>query len=107
VQRFPEDGGKQQVSIGGGNHPRWRRDGRELYYYSGDGKLMAVQVRSGERFEVGAASPLFEFRAGAIRGNSPYAVSDDGQQVLINTMVDAEPNAPLTVVINWAVEMKK
>src|SRR5262249_12768931 len=42
VQGFPEGGGKRQVSTGGGNFPRWRRDGLELFYYAGDGKLMAT-----------------------------------------------------------------
>ena len=66
VQSFPGGGGKRQVSTGGGNHPRWRRDGRELFYYAGDGKLMAAPVRSGESFEMGAAVSLFEFRAGTL-----------------------------------------
>src|SRR5262245_45667118 len=108
VQSFPEGGGKRQVSTGGGNHPRWRRDGRELFYYSTDGKLMAAQVRSGASFEVGAPVSLFEFRAvtpGAVL--APYAVTGDGQRFLINALVETEPNAPLTVVVNWAAEAKK
>jgi len=52
VQSFPDGGGKQQVSTGVGNYPRWRRDGRELFYYAGDGKLMAAPVEGGESFEI-------------------------------------------------------
>jgi len=108
VQRFPGGGGKRQVSKGGGNFPRWHGDGRELFYYTRDGKLMASPVRSGERFEVGAAVSIFEFRAGSITFSfAPYAVTADGQRFLINAVVDAEPNAPLTVVVNWAAEVKK
>ncbi|HSB10875.1 MAG TPA: hypothetical protein VLM38_15420, partial [Blastocatellia bacterium] len=59
VQRFPTGGGKRQISTGGGVGPHWRRDGKELFYYSTDGKLMALPVKSGENFEVGAAEPLF------------------------------------------------
>src|SRR5262245_13778191 len=66
VQSFPVGGGKRQVSTGGGSGPLWRRDGRELFYYAADGKLMAAPVRSGESFEVGAPVPLFEFRAGPL-----------------------------------------
>jgi hypothetical protein len=102
VQGYPGGGGKRQISIGGGDIPRWRRDGRELFYYSGDGKLMAAPVKSGESFEAGAATPLFEFRAGAVQSFSPYAVTADGQRFLINAVVEKEPNAPLTVVVNWA-----
>jgi eukaryotic-like serine/threonine-protein kinase len=108
VQSFPRGGGKQQVSTGGGAHPRWRRDGRELFYYTGDGKLMAAPVRSGKRFEVGASVPLFEFRSGTVQEIfAPYAVTADGQRFLINTMVETEPNAPLTVVVNWAAGVPK
>src|SRR5262249_716558 len=64
VQSFSDGGGKRQVSTGGGGGPRWRQDGRELFYYAADGKLMAAPVRNGDSFEVGTAVPLFEFRAG-------------------------------------------
>ena len=109
VQRFPDGSGKRQVSTGGGRVPRWGRDGRELFYYSGDGKLMAVQVRSGESLNVGAAVSLFEFRTGTILAHviTPYAVTSDGMRFLINEVVVMEPNAPLTGVINWAAEIKK
>src|SRR5262245_47323898 len=103
VQSFPGGGSKRQVSSGGGNHPRWRRDGRELFYYAGGGKLMAPPVKSGESLEVGEAASLFEFRAGA----GHYAVTADGQRFLINAVVEMEPNAPLTVWTNWTAGMKK
>jgi roadblock/LC7 domain-containing protein len=103
VQRFPEGDSKRQVTTGGGAHPRWRLDGRELFYYAGDGKLIAAPVRSGESFEVGSAVSLFEFRSGTVQAlYAPYAVTADGQQFLINAIVETEPNAPLTVVVNWA-----
>ncbi|MCI0391155.1 MAG: hypothetical protein MOB07_20620 [Acidobacteria bacterium] len=102
VQSFPGGGGKRQVSNGGGNNPRWSGDGRELFYYAGDGKLMAARVRSGENFEMDAAVPLFEFRAGTAPIFAPYAVTADGKRFLINEVVETEPNAPLTVVVNWA-----
>jgi hypothetical protein len=108
VQSFPEGVSKRQVSNGGGNHPRWRRDGRELFYYAGDGKLMAAPVRSGESFEVGAPVSLFKFRAGTLGEIfAPYVVKGDGQRFLINAVMDPEPNAPLTVVVNWAAEARK
>jgi len=110
VQSFPDGSGKRQVTNGGGSAPRWRRnDGRELFYYAGDGKLMAAPVRGGESLETGAASQLFEFRAGTflVTVAPPYAVSGDGQRFLINAVVDTEPNAPLTVVTNWIAGVKK
>jgi Tol biopolymer transport system component len=108
VQSFPGGGGKRQVSTGGGIGPHWRRDGRELFYYSGDGKLMAAPVRSGESLEVDESASLFEFRAGTLLVTfTPFAVTADGQRFLINAVVDTEPNAPLTVVVNWAADLKK
>jgi dipeptidyl aminopeptidase/acylaminoacyl peptidase len=107
VQSFPGGGGKRQVSNGGGNNPRWRRDGRELFFYRGDGKMMATPVRSGESLEIGVAVPLFAFRAGTTPGFVPYAVTADGQRFLVDAVVETEPNAPLTIVVNWAAEVKK
>jgi Tol biopolymer transport system component len=101
VQSFPGGGGKWQVSINGGAYPRWRQDGKELFYYAADGKVMAATVRSSESFKLGEAISLFEFRAGTIQNFAPYAVTADGQRFLINAVVETETNAPLTVVINW------
>ncbi len=104
---FPKGGGKRQISTSGGSSLRWRRDGRELFYYAMDGKLMAAPVKSGDSIDVGAAVSLFEFRAGSVPGFSPFAVTADGQRFLVNAIVEAEPNAPLTVVLNWNAQAKK
>jgi eukaryotic-like serine/threonine-protein kinase len=108
VQGFPEGGGKRQVSTGGGFGPRWRKNGRELFYYSVDGKLMAAQVRIGESIEADEPVSLFEFRNGILGAPfAPYAVTADGQRFLITEIVDTEPNAPLTVMTNWTAGVKK
>jgi Tol biopolymer transport system component len=102
VQSFPDGSSKRQVSNGGGNYPRWRQNGQELFYYARDGKLIATQVRTGENFEmIGAPVSLFDFRAGSLVTFAPYAVTNDGQRFLINAVVEMEPNAPLTVAPNW------
>jgi serine/threonine protein kinase/Tol biopolymer transport system component len=108
VQSFPTGVGKKQLSFGGAHSPRWRRDGKELFYYSSDGKLMAVPVESGESFAVGAAVTLFEFRSGS-SGPAvvPYAVTADGQRFLLNAIVENETTAALTVVSNWTAELKR
>jgi dipeptidyl aminopeptidase/acylaminoacyl peptidase len=107
VQSFPGGGGKRQVSNGGGIGPRWRQDGWELFCYAADGKLMAAPVRSGDTLEVSAAVSLFDFRAGTDTPFATYAVTADGQRFLINTVVETEPNAPLTIVVNWAAGVKR
>ena len=56
-------GGKWLISTSGGTLPRWRRDGKELFYLAPDGKLMAVEIRSGANFEAGAPKLLFDTHA--------------------------------------------
>src|SRR5215813_14131699 len=108
VQSFPTGGGKQLISSGGGNNPRWRRDGKELFYYSADGKMMAVSVKTGESFEAANAVSLFDFRAGtSVLAHAPFAVTDDGQRFLINVIVQNQTATPLTGVSNWTAELKR
>jgi dipeptidyl aminopeptidase/acylaminoacyl peptidase len=107
VKSFPGGEGKRQVSTGGGIGPLWRGDGKELFYQAPDGKLMAVAVKVGTSFETGTPAPLFEFRASANVITPYYDVTRDGRRFLLSTVVETEPNAPLTVVVNWAAEAPK
>ena len=62
VESFPTHGGKRQISLAGGSGPRWRADGKELYYYSLDGTLMAVSV-TGSGASLTTGPPIvFPFR---------------------------------------------
>jgi hypothetical protein len=102
VESFPERGGKRQISTSGGSGPRWRGDGKELYYQTPDGKLMATPVTDSTNLAVGAPVALFEFRPSSGLIAPFYSVSRDGQRFLLSTIVETEPNAPLTVWVNWA-----
>ena len=62
VRPFPVSPGIWPVSTGGGSQPRWRRDGKELFYLALDGKLMVVEVNAGERFRAGVPKALFQMR---------------------------------------------
>ena len=107
VQTFPLSDRKWQVSTDGGYEPRWRGDGREIYYLSEDRKLMAVSVGAGPSFAV--PKMLFQTRVpeGVTSRRTHYVPSRDGQRFLINTQSnDATPN-PITVVLNWQAELKK
>ena len=107
VQTFPLSNRKWQVSTDGGYEPRWRADGREIYYLSDDRKLMAVAVGAGPSFAV--PKVLFQTRVpeGVSSRRTHYVPSRDGQRFLINTQTaDASPN-PITVVLNWQAELKK
>jgi Tol biopolymer transport system component len=108
VQSFPAGAGKFQVSTGaGGVQPRWRRDGKELFYIATDGRLMAVEAKTANRFEYGAPQALFNPRipgGGSNVNFFGYDVAADGKRFLVNTVSTAAENAapaPITVVLNW------
>jgi serine/threonine protein kinase/Tol biopolymer transport system component len=110
VSPFPGFGSKWQVSRGGGEEPRWRRDGKELFYLAPDGRLMAADVRTAAGFEVG--SPIAVFLTHPRQPISAmdffsYDVTPDGQKFLVNTRVDVSNSAPLSVILNWSSEMEK
>jgi eukaryotic-like serine/threonine-protein kinase len=110
VSAFPIANGKWQVSSAGGQEPRWRQDGRELFYLSAEGKLMAVAVTAGASFEAGLPTVLFQtHRRQPVSAQDffSYDVSGDGQKFLIATRVDEANSAPLTVLLNWTSEMEK
>jgi Tol biopolymer transport system component len=103
-------GGKWQVSVAGGAWPRWRRDGREIFYLALDNKLMVAAVNAqGSAFEVDGVRPLFDARVIPNQGFSMFDVSADGQRFLINTLAEDSPSAPtpITLVINWAAGLKR
>jgi serine/threonine protein kinase len=99
---FPGPGERFQVSPSGGAAPRWRRDGRELFYLAEDGALMAVEVRTAGAPDVGTSRKLFEPHPRAL----DYDVSSDGQRFLI-VASGAESSPPITLVQNWAPGLKK
>lgn len=110
VQNFPNAGGKLMVSINGGFQPRWRRDGKELFYFGTDNKLMVVQVKTnGNDFQAGTPSPLFQ--ATLIPpipiGGSAGEVTHDGQRFLINVLVEESASSPAIVVQNWTALLKR
>jgi len=106
VTRFPGPGGKWQLSAAGGTQPRWRRDGKEVFYLSPDNRLMSAEVNAaGSAFEVGAMRSLFATQAGG--PGSVYDVSPDGQRFLVNTLVEEAAAAPITLVVNWPAALKK
>ena len=105
VQSFPKPGSKAQISTDGGRKPVWSRDGKELYFIGDDRKMMAVSVKTGERFEAGTPKALFQTGIGPGALND-FDVSKDGR-FLIPTQVEEVADSPLTVVVNWPALLKK
>ena len=108
VQSFPEPGHKVTVSKTGGTHPRWRSDGKELYYVSADHQLMAAPVQTGGSFTAGAPVALFEIGNHGRRNNLyAYDVSADGQRFLVVRPEEDASTRPLTVLQNWTTLLKQ
>jgi serine/threonine protein kinase len=106
VQPFPGPGRKWQVSAATGSAAAWSRDGKEIFYVGPDRKLMTVPVKTTPEFEAGIAVPLFEARMAPPPGRQ-YDVSADGKRFILNTPASEEAAAPITVVLNWAAELKR
>jgi hypothetical protein len=104
VRSFPKGDQKWKISTAGGWQPLWRRDGRELFFLSQDGIVMATDVIKGPRFEAGAPHPLFRTTIPPYPGPPQipahtYAVSNDGQRFLVNQPVEDASKGAISVVI--------
>ena len=103
VTTFPDAVGKWQVSRGGGTEPRWRGDGKEIFYIAPGGMLTAVPVSTTGGFATGTPTPLFQFHARAVISSTDvfsYDVSKDGKRFLVNRYVKPEQIPPLTIVLH-------
>ncbi len=116
VRPFPPGGGEWTISIAGGQQPRWRGDGKELFFVAADGKMMAVAVKpvAAARASFEAGSPVELFDAHIVNsGNGnlfEYDVTSDGKRFLIDTTsvaAGAAATPTLTVVVNWSAGLNK
>ncbi len=98
VQAYPGKESKWQISNEAGTRPLWSRDGRELFYISGDNKMMTVDIKSGVRFEHSVPKPLFDTRTAP---TALYDVARDGKRFLMLNPGEPDANVPMTVVVNW------
>ncbi|HTF38520.1 MAG TPA: hypothetical protein VK651_09440, partial [Blastocatellia bacterium] len=106
VRTFPDSGARWRVSTGGGAQPRWRRDGRELFYIAVDRKLMVLDVKLGATFEASIPQTLFGTRILSLTDFNQYAVTADGQRFLINSTTEETGTIPISVVVNWTADLK-
>ncbi len=116
VRPIPPSGDQWLISTAGGAQPRWRRDGRELFYVADDQKLMAVPIKTGGSpsgapsgpFEAGVPRALFEISIPS-QGVVPlffYQPTADGQRFLVTAPAAGEEAPRITVVLNWAAGRK-
>jgi Tol biopolymer transport system component len=103
VRPFPLGGTPTRVSLQGGGWPAWRKDGREIFFLSLDGSMMAVTVSLDGNLRIDEPRRLFNVRLrpmGRLDAYS-YDVTGDGQQFLMNTFVEEATSTGLTLLVNW------
>ena len=106
LQRFPRASAKWPVSTAGGSQPRWRRDGREIYFVDPKSTLYAVGVTLGARVEIGQPRSLFPSSLGDYAMGGRYAATADGDRFLVNIDDTADTRA-INIVLNWPAALKK
>jgi Tol biopolymer transport system component len=99
-------GARWQVSAKGGRSPRWRRDGKEIFYLSSTNQMMAAEVEErSNSMVVRTAQALFRCTPSkSDPWSAPYDVSPDGKKFVINSFGD--DNTPLTLLVNWTAKLK-
>jgi len=108
VTAFGSGSGKWQISGSGGSQPIWRRDGKELFYWSLDNTVISVPIHlDPSGVQAGSAHALFRPRnlAGNVGLTSPYDVTNDGQRFVIISLPE-QTATPITLVTNWTSELK-
>ncbi len=98
VTSFPEPGERVRVSVSGGATPRWRRDGRELYFMSAGNEMVATAIELGSSVKVGASRPLFRMNP---EGWQDYDVTADGQRFLAVVNMAAVDVDAIAVTVHW------
>jgi Tol biopolymer transport system component len=110
VQAFPGPGGKWQISTDGGTDPTWNRNGRELFFRSGN-KMLSVDVKIQAGFTAGKPRVLFEgsyVTSDFPSSGSSYDVSPDGQQFLmIKPAEQSSSETQINIVMNWFEELNR
>ena len=106
VRDFPQLTSKWQISSGGGGQPIWSRSGRELFYLSAEGILMAAAIRPGTEFHADTPHPLFRTNMRPYPGGPEvpaysYAVSRDGERFLLNQDLDNDSSNAISLITHW------
>jgi serine/threonine protein kinase len=101
VAPFPGARGKWQISTAGGTFPRWRGDGRELFFLSADNRIRAADIAArGTTIRVGSPQTLFQEQT-VPTPMSPFDVTPDGRRFLINMPTAQGESEPISLLINW------
>jgi Tol biopolymer transport system component len=106
VRSFPSGGRPFRISEGGGTEPRWRDDGKELFFLAPDGAMMAARIDTAKDFTATVPQMLFRTGLASVQNNHPYVVTRDGQRFIV-PVADETAAAQMTVVLNWLSAVRK
>jgi eukaryotic-like serine/threonine-protein kinase len=102
----PHSSGKWRISSDSGMQPRWRSDGKELFYVSLDRKIVSVSVKTGPAFEAGMPAPLFASTIAVGSILTQYDITPDGKRFLISES-NERGSASVTLQLNWPATVKR
>jgi hypothetical protein len=104
---FPATDQKRQISTDGGVQPRWRRDGKELYYLALDGRVMVVSLNIDSKIDSAVPRPLFNTGLSVDPIRDQFAATADGQRFLVQVPVVEGAPTPISVLVNWTASLRK
>ena len=110
VKPFRADGQPQRLSSDGGSEPRWNSNGRELFYLSLNGEVMAVGVvLTPDRLTSESPKPLFTIAAtgSSVTFSSSYLPADEGRRFFITERVNEPGENDMSVILNWPAVLSK
>jgi Tol biopolymer transport system component/predicted Ser/Thr protein kinase len=107
VRSFPGPGGQFQISRNGGWAPKWRGDGKEIFFLALDGTMMAADITPGKELQAGVPHALFPTQLLKGSDRHSYAVTKDGKRFLLRVPDQRQVTVPITIVLNWPATAKK
>jgi eukaryotic-like serine/threonine-protein kinase len=116
ITSFPGKTGKWQVSVAGGHYPRWRGDGKELFFLGPDNNtMMAADLDLKNAVpRIGTPKALFTVHLMLLSVQNrlgsawdPFEVSADGKRFLVNSTDQLQAAEPINLIMNWEAELKK
>jgi hypothetical protein len=102
LRELRESSQQWRLSLDGGSHPRWRRDGREVFYVAPDGNLMAVTTETSPAFRAGKPQVLFALPALPDYQSPIFQdVTADGQRILVDVPVEDRAGTSFRAIFHW------
>jgi eukaryotic-like serine/threonine-protein kinase len=106
--RAVSGGRPYQISRAGGSEPRWRRDGKELFFVSADRKIVAVPVTTGATFNAAEPQTLpIDTQPDVVGNRHTYDVDAVGQRFLVARPTGMDPTPQIAVMLNWQALLRR